>query len=133
MPQCPQDQRCLRNNILYQENITPLDENSEFKVYYGVCETTLKLRHANHKKSLKYRNRKSDTELSNEFSKIKIKDNNYSANVTWEILGRHQAYNTSSKRCSICLNEKLKIAMYRKKNMLNKWTKILNKRKHRNK
>ena len=36
------------------------------------------------------------TELSNKFSKMK--DNKRSANIKWETLGRHQAYNTSSKR-----------------------------------
>ena len=121
--QCLLQQRCLSNNILYQANITALGENSETKVYYGICETTFKLRYANHKKSFSHRNRKSDTELSNEF--WRIKDNKHSANITWDILGRHQAYNTSSKRCSLCLNEKLKIALHRNNNMLNKRTKIL--------
>ena len=30
--QCPLEQRCLSNNILYQANITPFGENSETKV-----------------------------------------------------------------------------------------------------
>ena len=83
------------------------------------------LRYAN------YRNLKSDTELSNEF--WRIKDNKHNANITWEILGRHQAYNTSSKRCSLCLNEKLKIVLHRDNNMLNKRTEILNKFRRKNK
>ena len=71
------------------------------KVYYGICETIFKLRYANHKNSFNGRNRNSDTELCNEF--WKIKDNKHSANITWKILGRRQAYNKSSKRCSLCL------------------------------
>ena len=78
--QCPRQQKCLSNNILYQVNITPIGEISETKVYYGICETTFKLRYANHKKSFNHRNSKSDTELSNDFSKIK--DNKRSANIT---------------------------------------------------
>ena len=77
------------------------------------------------------RNRKPDTELSNDF--WKIKDNKRSTNIAWEILGRHQAYNTSSKRCSLCLNEKLKIALHGNNNMLNRRTEILNKCRHKNK
>ena len=129
--QCPLQQKFLRNNILYQANITPLDENSESKVYYGIWETKFQLRYTNHKKSLNHRNRKSDTELSNEF--WRIKDNKHNANITWEILGRHQAYNTSSKRCSLCLNEKLKIALHRNNNMLNRRTEMLNKCRNKNK
>ena len=71
---CLLQKRCLSNNILYQENITQLSENSETKVYYGICETTFKLRYANHKKLFNHRNHKSDTELSKEF--WRIKDNN---------------------------------------------------------
>ena len=118
--QYPLQQNCLSNNILYQANVTPVGKNSETKVEYGICKTTFKLRYANHKKSFNHRNRKSDTELSNEF--WKIKDNKLSGNLTWEILGRHQAYNTNSKRCSLRLNEKLKIALHRDNNMLNKLT-----------
>ena len=61
IPQCPLQQKCLSNNILYQANITPIGENSKTKVYYGICETTFKLRYTNHKTSFNHRNRKSDT------------------------------------------------------------------------
>ena len=129
--QCPLQQRCLSNNILYKANITPLGENLETKVYYGICETTFQLRYANHKKLFSHRNRKSDTELSNEFWRIKDKKRN--ANITWKILGRHQAYNTGSKRCSLCLNEKLKIVLHKDNKMLNRRTEILDKCRHKNK
>ena len=129
--QCLLQQRRLSNNILYQANITPLGENSETKVYYGICETTFKLRYANHKKSFSHRNRKSDTELSNAFQRIKY--NKHNANITWEILDRHNAYNTSSKRCSLCLNDKLQIALYRNNNMLNRRTEIINNCRRKNK
>ena len=79
--QYPLKQNCLSNNILYQVNITPVNKNSETKVYNGIRETAFKLRYANHKKLFNHRNRKSDAELSNEF--WKIKDNKLSANITW--------------------------------------------------
>ena len=129
--QCLLQQTCIDNNILYQANITPVSENSETKVYYGISETTFKLRYANHKRSFNRRNHKSDTELSNKF--WKLKDNKRSANITWEILGRHQSYNTSSKRSSLCLSEKLQIALHRNNYMLNRRTEILNKCRHKNK
>ena len=103
--QCPLQQNCLSNNILYKAIITPVRENLETKVYYGIWETTFKLRYANHKKPFNHR----------------------------ETLGRHHAYNKSSKRCSLCLNEILKIALRRNNNMLNRRTKILNKYRHKSK
>ena len=120
IPQCPLLQKCLGNNILYQANITPIRENSVIKDYYGICETSLKLRCSNHKKLFNHINHKSDTEPSKEFWKIKYKKR--STNITWKILGRHQAYDRSNKRCSLCLNEKLKIALHRNNNMLNRQT-----------
>ena len=51
--QSPLQQNCLSNNILYQANITPAGENSETKVYYGICKTSFKLRYTNHTKSQK--------------------------------------------------------------------------------
>ena len=50
--------------------------------------------------------------------------------MTWEILSRHEAYNTSSKRYSLYLNEKLKIALHRNNNTLNRLTEILKKSRH---
>ena len=70
IPQCPLQQKCLSKNILYVANINPIGENSEtslLSVYHGICETTFKLRYANHNKLFNHKNRKSDTELSNEF------------------------------------------------------------------
>ena len=128
--QCSLQQKCLSNSILYQANI-PFGKNTETKVYYRICKTTFNLRYANHKKPFNYRNHKSDTELSKEF--WKIQDNKRSANITREILFRHQGYNTSNKRCSLCLNEKLKIALHRSINILNRQTEILNKCRHKNK
>ena len=80
MPQRPLQQSCLSNGILYQESITPIGKNSDTKVSCGIRETTFKLRYTNHKKWFNHRNRKSDTELSNKF--WKIKDDKHSANLT---------------------------------------------------
>ena len=44
-----------------------------------------------------------------------------------------QSYNVNTKRCLLCLNEKLQIAIYRGNNMLNKRTEIISKCRHRNK
>ena len=53
--------------------------------------------------------------------------------LVWKILGQYEAYNVNTKRCLLCLNEKLQIAIYRGNNMLNKRTEIISKCRHRNK
>ena len=102
-----------------------------WKLVYGICETKFKLRHANHKKSFNHRNCRSDTELSNKF--WKIKDNKTQRKHNMGDFRQTPTYNTTSKRCSLCLNEKLKIALHRNNNMLNRRTEILNKGRYKNK
>ena len=82
IPQYLLDQNYLSNIILYQAKTTLLDDNSETKVCYGICEANFKLQYANHKKSFNQKNHKSDTGLSNKF--WKIKNNNQIANIIWE-------------------------------------------------
>ena len=101
--QCPLNEICLTNNILYKASITPKEENSKTKIYYGVSETAFKLRYANHKKKT-FNNSKyqTDKELSNEY--WNIISANKTSNISWEILETHKSYNQSSKRCLLCLN-----------------------------
>ena len=102
------------------------------KCCYGVSETAFKLRYANHKKTFNNIKYQTDTELSNEYWKIMSAGK--SLDISWEILGTHKSYNQSSKRCFLCLNEKLAIALHGDGlNMLNKRSEVINKCRHRNK
>ena len=78
------------------------------------------------KKSNKY-----DTQLSNELWKIKASKEE--PVLVWKMLGQYQPYNVNTKRCLLCLNEKLQIAIYRGNNMLNKRAETISKCRHRNK
>ena len=74
---------------------------------------------------MKYR---TDTELSNEY--WNIISANKTSNIHREILGTHKSYNKSSKRCLLCLNEKLAIALFKDDNMLNKISEVISKYRH---
>ena len=96
-----------------------------------MTETKLKLQYANHIKSFRHKKHQSDIELSNELWSIKHK--NYTPNIVRKILRKHQMYNPNTKRCSLCLNEKLEIARYKGHNLLNKQSEIINECRHQNK
>ena len=117
--QCPLNEKCLTNNVVYKVSITPNEEKA------------FKRRYANHKKTFNNIKYQTDTELSNEY--WNIISANKTSNVSWEILGTHKSYNQSSKRCLLCLNEKLAIALHKDDNMLNKRSEIISKCRHRNK
>ena len=46
--QCLLNKKCLTNNVLCKVSITPNEENSKTKIYFGVSETAFKLRCANY-------------------------------------------------------------------------------------
>ena len=50
-----------------------------------------------------------------------------------KILGQYQSYTVNTKRCLLCLNEKLQIAIYQGDNFLKKRTEIISRCRHRNK
>ena len=64
--QCPLNEKCLTNNVLYKASITPNEENSKTEICYGVSETAFKLRYVNHKKTFNKIKYQTDTELSKE-------------------------------------------------------------------
>ena len=115
---CPLNNKCLSNNVLYLTNIKSTTENYRNKIYYGISETKFKSRYANHWKSFKNRKYKTDNELPNEI--WNLKEQNRNIDISWEILGIHQLYNTSTKRCNAMSKRKLVIALYKKDNILNK-------------
>ena len=78
----------------------------------------------------KYQNQ-TDTELSNEYWNIISAKK--TSNLSWAILGTRKSYNQSSKRCLLCLNEKLAIALHKDGNMLNQRSEIISKCRPRNK
>ena len=127
---CPLQEKCLNNNM-YKATLKSNQGKYQHKIYYGITETKFKQRYANDIKSFRHEKHQSDTELSNEL--WSIKNNNYTPNIVWQILRKHQTYNPNTKSCSLCLNEKLEISRYKGRNLLNKRSEIINKCRHLNK
>ena len=125
---CPLEQKCLTTNIVYKAKVTSNSENYQEKVYFGSCETTFKKRFSNHKKSFNLNEYKNETELSNEI--WRIKNAGHHPKVKWEIVKKCIPYNQQTKRCLLCLNEKLEIATYKEHNLLNKRNEIVSKCRH---
>ena len=64
---CPMNGLCLTSGILYQATKNCCDSKYKQKICKGICETTLKKRYANHKKSFNLIKSKNDTTLSTEY------------------------------------------------------------------
>ena len=60
----------------------------------------------------------------------RIKDEGGTPQLTWKILEKCKAYTPQSKRCALCLTEKLAIAEHEGNDMLNKRSEIVAKCRH---
>ena len=96
----------MSENTLYQADIS--SENFQTKIYYGISESKFKTRYSNDKKSSNHEQHKNDTQLSNE--PWKTKASKEEPVIVWKILGQYRPYNVNTKRCLLCLNEKLQFA-----------------------
>ena len=127
---CPLSNECLTTNIVYEAQITSTLRNYFKKIYYGTSEGTFKTRYANHKKSFKYKKYQKDTELSNEY--WRLKELNAQPKVTFYIKKRCPPTKRTGS-CYLCLNEKLLILEHKEDNLLNKRNELVSKCRHKNK
>ena len=109
---CPMDGKCLEKDILYIARITSDLPNYNAKEYKGTCSTTWKERYGNHKKAFRNNDYEKDTALSEEVWNIKRKDGQ--CTIQWQ---KHQnpSYTPETTKCSLCMNERLEIALYKVK------------------
>ena len=116
---------------LYYSRISCDDETYEPKLYKGICETTFKKRYTNHKKSFNVVKNKNETKLSTEY--WKLANNKLHIQISWSIKGNYKSHKPNSKRCSLCLHEKLEIVDDPKEILLNKRSEVISQCRHRNK
>ena len=116
---CPLGNQCMTRNIVYRATVTTGNADNT-RHYIGMTASTFKERYRNHIKSFNHKRYSNDTELSKHI--WQLKNNNQDFNLTWSIAKRAISYTGGSKRCNLCLEEKLCILKERDK------TRLLNKR-----
>ena len=126
--QCPLDNKCLTSSIIYNAQATT---NNATNNYIGLTEGTFKQRFSQHKATFKHRKYTNSTELSKYI--WKLRDNNQDFNIKWTIISRARPYNNISKRCDLCLTEKLMIITANPDRILNKRSELISKCRHENK
>ena len=62
-----------------------------------------------------------------------LENDNKKRNINWSMIMPGNAYNNGSKRCNICLKEKLCIIKAHNPNLLNKRGELISKCRHKNK
>ena len=92
--------------------------------------STFKERYRNHVKSFQNKKYSNETELSKHIWDLKEKNKDF--NITWSILKQSISYTGGTKRCNLCLDEKLFIMKADKQSLLNKRSEIVSTCRHKN-
>ena len=129
--QCPLNNNCLSSSIIYNAQITTTDNKTTPRNYIGLTKGTLKQRFNQHKITFQHRKYTNNTELSKYI--WQLKDDSINFNIKWSIIARAWPYNNTTKRCDLCLTEKLMITKFNSNNLLNKRSELISKCRHRNK
>ena len=123
---------CLVENVVYKCTVSATSTTKQ-RAYLGVAEGQWKQRYYNHTKSFRNRGYKNETSLSSFLWDIKMKTNEI-PKLSWSVLKIVPGYSNISKRCLLCLYEKLFIATYHDQNeLLNKRSELISKCRHENK
>ena len=121
------DGNCLSECLIYKASVI----TSTNKYYYGTCGNTFKERCNNHKCSFRKKSREKTTELSKYVWELKEKDINHIIN--WDFAMKSHKYVCGSRKCDLCICEKLLIARADPNVLLNKRDKLVSKCWQRNK
>ena len=128
--ECTMEGNCQVNNVLCKGDVArPLPR----KVYLGLAEGEWKSRFYNHKLSFKHKKHSNKTTLSSYMWHLKSVSSE-TPNLKWSVLRCVPPYSIISKKCLMCLYEKLEIVIYQnQKELLNKRSELLCKFHHANK
>ena len=126
---CPLNGRCMSSCVVYKATVTAPGKPT--KAYYGLTEGAFKTRYANHQTSFNRETHIKDTELSKYV--WDLREQGLVGKVQWEIAKRAYPYKCGSRKCDLCLTEKLAIASADPTSLLNKRSEIISTCRHRRK
>ena len=128
---CPLNGQCQSQDIIYKCTVsTSINPD---KVYLGTAEGDFKKRYYNHTKSFCIKRYINETSLSKHIWEIKEKHQENSS-LKWSIVKRVPPYSNITKKCLLCLHEKLEIVNYlHPEELLNKRSALVSKCRHASK
>ena len=127
---CPLNNKCMTQAIIYKASVIQPQPNTT-RIYYGATEPPFKYRLRNHQQSFRNVARQSDTNLAKYVWSLKEK--NLQWDIKWDIAKQCSPYKCGSRRCGLCLTEKLEILKNSDEFMLNSRSEIMNFCRHRRK
>ena len=125
---CPLQGKCRAESIVYKATVTTINGD---KFYIGQTEGEFKKRYHCHTLSFRSEAYRNDTRLSTYIWNLKEKNIKY--DIAWSIAAKASPYACGTRKCDLCLTEKLLIAKSDPEKMLNHRAEIFSKCRHQNK
>ena len=125
--ECPTEGKCLTKSVVYKAEVTTTDDNTT-ATYIGVTADEFKPRYRNHVKSFRNKKYATETELSKHIWKLKDAKRPFA--IKWSLINKVPAYKAGSRKCNLCLEEKLIIMKRKNGELLNKRTELFTKCRH---
>ena len=123
---CPLSGKCLEKCIVYKATVTA-DRKPE-RCYYGLSEPPFKQRYGRHKHDFEHEDKRASTALSKYI--WELKDEGVDYDISWSIHTKAAQYRCGSRRCDLCLAEKVAIATGDPTKMLNSRSELVSACRH---
>ena len=128
--ECPMDGKCQTMDAVYGYRVTSPEPQ---KIYFGLAERKWNKRYYKHKNSFKHKRYSHETTLSSYVWHLK-ETLDVTPNLKRSVVRCATPYSNISKKCLLCLYEKLVIITYpRQHELLNKRSELFCKCRHENK
>ena len=125
---CPLDGYCLQEAVIYKATITTPYVR---KTYIGSTEATFKQRFYGHTSDLTHIKNRNNTTLA--AFVWELRDKGQQPEIKWEAIKKCSRYKCGTRKCDVCLSEKLAILRSRDPDLLNKRSELMARCPHRRK
>ena len=127
---CTLAEKCLSECLVYHAQVDRSDIN-QTKNYYRTCEKNFREHYNIHTASFRNTNKENSTELSKYIWELKNSSINY--DLKWSIACKAHPYTGGTRKCDLCLTEKLTIMKADPESLLNTRDEFVSKCRHMNK
>ena len=114
-------------SVVYRATVRSQDTEKD---YTGLTASTFKQRFNSHQHSMRHRKHRHSTALSNYV--WSLKDQDITFDIKWTVLRKAAAYRNTTRRCNLCIAEKLEIMKADKDRSLNRRLELVSKCRHEN-
>ena len=125
---CPVDGHCKDKWVVYSAKVTE-NSSGQSETYTGLTSRTFMTRRKEHLRDFEDPDSRVSSKLSGHIWDLKDKGLSYTLN--WSILDRAPPFNTTKRKCMLCLTEKYHIMYDREHSSLNKRSEVFNTCRHR--